>query len=79
MRSIKVYMTRLKANVVVVVVALLIVAFQSVTVQAVDWHDHSGLYFHYSFLLSLPLLFFSLSQPFNIEGVLGSKNLFCKT
>ena len=35
-------------------------------------------YLHFSFF-PLPLLFFSPSQPFHIEGVLGSKNLFCES
>ena len=48
-------------------------AFQSVAVQAVDWHDNSGPLFS---------LFFSTTtsssppQPFLIEGVLRSENLF---
>ena len=36
-------------------------------------------YFHYSFPLLLPFFFSSPSQPFLIEGVLGSKNLFCES
>ena len=39
-------------------------AFQSIAVQAVDWHDD---HFHYSF------------PPLSQEGVLGSKNLLCES
>ena len=42
--------------------------FQSVAVQAVDWHNDSGPLFSI-FFSSLPLFFLSPSQPFLIQGV----------
>ena len=46
-------------------------AFQSLTVQAVDCYDDSRPLFS--------LTFSSPSQSFLIEGVFRSKNLFCKS
>ena len=43
--------------------------FQSVAVQAVNLHNE------WTTIFTIPLLFFSPSQPFLIEGELGSKNL----
>ena len=41
--------------------------------QSVNWHDVSSHYFHH-----FPP-FHSPSQPFLIDGVLGSENLFSKS
>ena len=53
----------------------------AVGVWAVDcWQWRSGHFFHPSFpFLFFPLFFFPPSQPFLIEGVLGSKNLFSES
>ena len=55
----------------------------AVGVRPVDcWQWRSGHYFHSYFLLFFPFFsppFFSPSRPFLIEGVLGSKNLFCES
>ena len=60
-------------------------ALQSVAVRRSTGNDVSGHYFHhYLFILFFPPFFFfffffpffSPSQPFLIEGGLGSKNLF---
>ena len=57
---------------------------QACGVSAVDcWQWCSGHYFHMSFLF-FPVFFtpffpFPPSRPFLLEGVLGSKNLFCES
>ena len=66
MKNIHPHYTALRSNVYVYVrIRHERSAFQSVSVQAVDWHNDSGPLFS---LFFSPLFFF-------IEGVLGSKNL----
>ena len=56
-------------------------ALQSITVRRSTGNDNSGLLFSPLFFFHFFFQFFfhSPSQPFLIEGVLGSKNLFSKS